>query len=303
MSIYKVKMTRYLIAAAIVAFLPLLLDAQSLVQEGEGPETITSGYQFTEGPFWHWDGYLLFSDIPANTIYKWNPETSESVEFMNPSGHSNGITSDNDGNIILAQHDGMISKITPENNVVVLARSYDEKRLNSPNDVVVKSDGAIYFTDPPFGVGEEDQELSFSGVYKWKDNQLTLLFDGFDRPNGIVFSPDEQYIYVNNTTSGEILRFEISDSGELQNEQKFAEVGEAAEDGAADGMTVDTEGRIYSTGPGGIYIFAPDGQEVEMIDLPERATNLAWGGEKNNLLFITTPSSVYRLAMNTEGLK
>lgn len=303
MSIYQVKLTRYLIAAIIVTFLPLLLNAQSLVQEGEEPETIASGFQFTEGPFWHWEGYLLFSDIPANTIYKWKPESSESVEFMNPSGHSNGITSDSDGNIILAQHDGMISRITPENDVVVLVRSYDGKRLNSPNDVVVKSDGAIYFTDPPFGVGEEEQELSFSGVYRWKDNQLTMLFDGFDRPNGIVFSPDEQYLYVNNTTSGEIMSFEVSDSGELQNERKFAEVGEAAENGAADGMTVDTEGRIYSTGPGGIYIFAPDGQQVEMIDLPERATNLAWGGENNNLLFITTPSAVYRLAMNTEGLK
>lgn len=303
MSIYQVKLTRYLIAAIIVTFLPLLLNAQSLVQEGEEPETIASGFQFTEGPFWHWEGYLLFSDIPANTIYKWKPESSESVEFMNPSGHSNGITSDSDGNIILAQHDGMISRITPENDVVVLVRSYDGKRLNSPNDVVVKSDGAIYFTDPPFGVGEEEQELPFSGVYRWKDNQLTMLFDGFDRPNGIVFSPDEQYLYVNNTTSGEIMSFEVSDSGELQNERKFAEVGEAAENGAADGMTVDTEGRIYSTGPGGIYIFAPDGQQVEMIDLPERATNLAWGGENNNLLFITTPSAVYRLAMNTEGLK
>lgn len=303
MSIYQVKLLRYLIATVLVMILPLLLNAQSLVQEGEEPEIITSGFQFTEGPFWHWEGYLLFSDIPANTIYKWKPESSESVEFMNPSGHSNGITSDSEGNIILAQHDGMISRITPENEVVVLVRSYNGKRLNSPNDVVVKSDGAIYFTDPPFGVGEEEQELSFSGVYRWKDNQLILLFDGFDRPNGIVFSPDEQYLYVNNTTSGEIIGFEVSDSGELQNEQKFAEVGEAAESGAADGMTVDTEGRIYSTGPGGIYIFAPDGQEVEMIDLPERATNLAWGGENNNLLFITTPSAVYRLAMNTEGLK
>ncbi len=282
--------------------LPLLLNAQSLVQENEEPEEITSGFQFTEGPFWHSGGYLLFSDIPANTIYKWEPGSSESTEFMNPSGHSNGITSDNNGNIILAQHDGMISQITLDKKVVVLVRSYEGKRLNSPNDVAVRSDDSIYFTDPPYGVSEEEKELSFSGVYRWKDDELTLLFEGFDRPNGIVFSPDEEYIYVNNTSSGEIRRFEVTENGELQNGQKFAEVGESADNGAADGMAVDNEGRVYSTGPGGIYVFAPDGVEVEMIDLPARATNLGWGGENNNHLFITTPAAVYRLKMNTEGV-
>lgn len=295
------KSLRLLVPAVMVVILPMLLNAQSLVQENEEPELITSGFQFTEGPFWHSDGYLLFSDFPANKIYKWEPGSSESTEFMNPSGHSNGITTDNKGNLIIAQHDGMVSRITPDKEVNVLVRSYQGKRLNSPNDVAVKSDGAIYFTDPPYGVSEEEKELSFSGVYMLRDDKLTLLFDGFDRPNGIVFSPDEKYIYINDTPSGEIMRFEVSESGELKNGQKFADVGQETENGAADGMVVDTEGRLYSTGPGGIYVFAPDGRQVEKIDLPARPTNLEWGGENNNHFYITTPSAVYRLKMKTEG--
>lgn len=291
------------VAVLLTAFFPFFLNAQSLVQEGEEPEIITSGFQFTEGPFWHPDGYLLFSDIPGNTVYKWAPGSSESEVFIKPSGHANGITSDREGNILLAQHEGMISKVTSEKDVNVLVRSYEGKRLNSPNDLVVSSDGTVYFTDPPFGVDEEEQELSFSGVFMWRDGELTLLFDGFERPNGIALSPDEKYLYVNDTFSGEIRRFEITGNGELKNESVFAEVGEASDTGAADGMKVDSEGRLYSTGPGGIHVFAADGREVEMIEMPERATNLGWGGENRNILFITTPSNIYRLPMNTEAAR
>lgn len=281
-----------------------VINGQGLVAEGSTPEAITTGFNFTEGPYWHPDGYLLFSDIPANAIMKWTPGTQKSEVFMQPSGHSNGITSNNKGELILAQHDGMISKVDKNQNVVVLTRTYKGKRLNSPNDVVVSSKGTIYFTDPPFGVSEEDRELKFSGVYMLKPGgEPQLMFDQFDRPNGIALSPDESRAYVNNTSSGNIKQFEISADGELTNPTDFAKVGASAESGAADGMTVDAEGRVYSTGPGGMYIFSPQGKQLQKVELPARATNLSWGGSDYRSLFITTPSAVYRLKMNVSGRK
>lgn len=277
--------------------------AQSLVADGGEAEEVTSGFQFTEGPYWHPDGYLLFSDIPANTIFKWTPGAKESKVFMNPSGHSNGITVGPEGNLILAQHDGMISMVNSDKKVVVLARSYDGKRLNSPNDLTVASDGTIYFTDPPFGVSEEDQELTFSGVYMLKpDGKPQLMFDGFDRPNGVVLSPDESKVYVNNTSSGEIMVFDVAESGELTNGKDFASVGAGEDSGAADGMVVDVEGRLYTTGPGGIYVFSPEGKQIQMIEMPARVTNMGWGGSENKTLYLTTPSAIYRMKMTTEGV-
>ncbi len=281
-----------------------LASAQSLVADGGEAEKITSGFQFTEGPYWHPDGYLLFSDIPANTIYRWTPGTTESKVFMNPSGHSNGITADSEGNLILAQHDGMVSVVNGDKKVVVQAQSYDGKRLNSPNDVTVASDGTIYFTDPPFGVSDEDRELTFSGVYMLKpDSEPQLMFDGFDRPNGVVLTSDESTAYVNNTSSGEIMAFDVADNGELINGRDFASVGAGEESGAADGMVVDVEGRLYSTGPGGIYVFSADGEQIQMIEMPARVTNMGWGGSENKTLYLTTPSAIYRMKMTTEGVR
>lgn len=286
----------------VILLSPAVVLSQDIVAEDSSPEEITSGYDFTEGPFWHPDGYLLFSNIPGNTIQKWTPGNSESNIFMSPSGHSNGITSNPQGEIVLAQHDGMISKVDNNKNVVVLARSYEGKRLNSPNDLVVSSDGIIYFTDPPFGVSDEERKLEFSGVYMLKENEgLQLLYKEFDRPNGIVLSPDEAKAYVNNSSDGSIIQFDRSENGELTNPREFANVGAAGENGAADGMAVDTEGRVYSTGPGGFYIYSPEGKLVQKVELPARATNLAWGGTDYKSLYITTPSSVYRLKTNARG--
>ncbi len=280
------------------------VEAQQIVVEGSSLEEVTSGYEFTEGPYWHPDGFLLFSDIPANTIYKWKPGASESEVFLKPSDHSNGITATPKGMLVLAQHDGKISLVDRDKSVTTAADSYNGKRLNSPNDVTATSDGTIYFTDPPFGVSEENRELPFSGVYMLKPNgDPQLQFDGFNLPNGIVLSPDESKVYVNDTATGQILVFDRAEDGSLTNKRKFANVGPSGESGAADGMVVDSEGRLYSTGPGGISVFSVDGEKITSIEMSVRATNLEWGGADLDQLYLTTPSTVYRLEMDVTGFK
>jgi len=265
-------------------------------------EVITEGFQFTEGPYWHPDGYLLFSDIPANIIYKWEPGNTESDVYIQPSGNSNGITSTPDGSLLLAQHSGKVSMVNEDLTITVLADQYNNNRLNSPNDIVARSDGKIFFTDPPFGVSEEDRELDFSGVYRLdQDGTLTLLFDGFDYPNGIALSPDESTLYVNDSATGQIFQFDLLNDGSVENQSLFASVGERDDTGAADGMKTDSEGRVYSTGPGGLSVFDTEGNRIQIMGFDERITNLAWGDSDNSSLYVTAPNSVYRVQTNVSG--
>lgn len=260
---------------------------QQIIKDEVKLEKITEGYQFTEGPVWHSSGYLLFSDIPANTVYQWKPG-EEATEYLKPSGESNGLTFDQKGRLLLAQHDGAVSRLYEGNELETIVDSYNGQRLNSPNDLVVKSDESIYFTDPPFGVSDEDKELNVNGVYRYsQDEGLQLLIDDFDRPNGIVFSPDEERLYVNDTSHNHIRVFEVAEDGSLSGGEIFATM-EAEGDGAADGMKVDTEGNLFSTGPGGLWIFSPEGKLLQQVDTP-RITNLAWGGAKGSTLFMTAP--------------
>lgn len=287
----------------LIFFLVSSASAQEKTLTAGEPQKVTNGYKFTEGPYWHADGFLLFSDIPANTIYKWSPGSMESEIFMKPSGRSNGIAMDPRGRLVLAQHDGKISALNNDQQMITLAEDFKGKRLNSPNDLTIASDGTIYFTDPPFGVGEDEQELMFSGVYMLKEKgSPQLLFDGFETPNGIVLNDDESKIYVNDTSSGDIMAFEVVSDGTFESPEAFASVGASTDNGGADGMVVDKQGRLYTTGPGGLYVFSSDGEQLEKIELPERATNMAWGGSDYKTLYITTPSSIYRLEMNTQGV-
>ncbi len=295
------RLTKFMFGLAGMIFLVVgFAHGQSIVDSE--PQKITEGYEFTEGPVWHDSGYLLFSDIPANTIYKWTPG-EEAVEYLKPSGNSNGLTFDEDGSLLLAQHEGALSRLTGEKKLETIADSFEGKRLNSPNDLTQKSDGSIYFTDPDFGVSDEDKELDFNGVYRFtEENGLELLIDDFDLPNGIVFSPNENRLYVNDTQNNHIRVFDVDKDGNLMNDRVFAEMQDDAE-GAADGMKIDNDGNLYSTGPGGLWIFSPEGEVLQQVEMPERVTNLAWGGSEKSTLFLTAPNAVYQLKTNATGVQ
>jgi len=278
-------------------------DEQPLLMEGVEPEKIAESFDFTEGPYWHPDGFLIFSDIPANKVYKWSESDGLDV-FLEPSGNSNGIQADVDGNIILAQHQGTVSRLNSDGDLDVIADNYEGKRLNSPNDIAVHTNGNIYFTDPPFGVSDEDKELDFSGVYKLSPvGELSIIYDEFNLPNGLVFSPDETRFYLNDSETGDIMVFNVTPNGDMHTPELFANVGEMGSMGGADGMVTDLRGNLYTTGPNGLTIFNNQGEELHLITFEEQITNLEWGGEDLNQLFITGSDNVYRFQLNTIGNK
>lgn len=274
----------------------------SLIEANTPVKLLLDGFQFTEGPVWHPDGYLLFSDIPANTIYKWQP--GEAVEvFRQPSGNANGNILDNQGRLVTAEHGNRRVSLTQENGeIITLASQYQGKRLNSPNDLAIRSDGSIYFTDPPYGIKSEEEELGFYGVYRLAtDGSLSLLVDDFVRPNGIVFAPDESKLYVNDSKQGHIRVFDVLADGSLGNGRLFAELEPSSRRGAADGMEVDSLGNIYSTGPGGVWIFSPDGELLDIIETPKPPANLTWGDNDYQTLYITAKDSIYTARLNVAG--
>lgn len=278
-------------------------EERPLIDEDAEPEVISSGHEFTEGPYWHPDGYLLFSDIPANRIYRWVPG-EESEVYLEPSGNSNGIQADIDGSIILCQHEGRLSRLTADGELETIANNYEGNRLNSPNDLTVHSNGNIYFTDPPFGVDDEDRELDFSGVYKLTpDGELTVIYNEFDYPNGIVLNPDESLLYVNDSETGAITVFDVDANGDVFSPRRFASVDAWGDGGAADGMVIDMEGRLYSTGPAGLSVFDSDGNHLQDITFEQSVSNVEWSGEEEGVLYITARDLVYRLQLNTEGYK
>lgn len=280
---------------------PHNVQAQNPIPDGAEVEQVASGFQFTEGPFWDSNGELLFSDIPANTIFKWTPGGDTEV-YIKPSGHSNGIDSDAEGRLILAQHDRKISRVEDDGKMTVLADSYNGKKLNSPNDLVVSSDGSIYFTDPPFAIDEDQKELDFNGVYRIApDGSLHLLVDNFDLPNGIDLSPDESILFVNDSGRNHVRAFDLSDDGTVSNGHVFAEMKDPKAKGSADGMKVDAEGNVYTTGPGGIWIFDSDGDLLDRISVPQQPSNLAWGGDDMKTLYITARTGLYRIRTNVGG--
>ncbi|WP_340103881.1 SMP-30/gluconolactonase/LRE family protein [Rhodohalobacter sp. 8-1] len=280
------------------------LTSGSVLIEGEEPEIIAGPLEFTEGPYWHPDGYLLFSDIPANRVYRWSEMEGLDV-YLEPSGNSNGIEADVDGSILLAQHAGRVSRLTNDGDLEVIVDSYNGQRLNSPNDLAVHSNGTIYFTDPPFGVSDEDRELDFSGVYMISpDGELSVLYDEFEYPNGIDFSADESTLYVSDSGTGTIMAFDVDESGIASSPQEFANVGAMGTGaGAADGLETDQAGNVYTTGPQGVIIFDENGNQLHLIEFDEQITNVGWGGEDASDLYITGSDHVFRYTMNATGSK
>ena len=277
---------------------------QDILDDSAKLEKVAGNFQFIEGPIWHPDGFLLFSDIPANIIYKF--ASNQQVEvFRRPSGQANGNTLDKENRLLTAEHENRrVSRTEKDGKVITLADRYEGKRLNSPNDLVVKSDGSIYFTDPSYGVSKDQEELGFYGVYRLApDGKLTLLVKDLVLPNGIAFSPDEQKLYVNNSEAKYIAVFDVKPDGTVTNERLFADLKDASQGGVPDGLKVDLEGNVYSTGPGGVWILSPDGKVLGKISVPETATNVAWGESDRKTLYITANTSLYRIRLKIAGVR
>jgi len=297
--VWAVGVVMFVLSGLVGGMGPVAQAQPSPVPEDATAEEIASGFQFTEGPLWY-DGRLVFSDIPGDAVYEWRPEKGHSV-FLEPSGHANGLAVDGEGRLLLAQHDGQVGRLTSDGTVEPLAQTYNGQRLNSPNDLTVADDGSIYFTDPPYGVDEENRELDFSGVYHLTpDGSLTLLTDRFSRPNGIVLSPDESTLYVNDSEETAVWAYDVAEDGSLENGRQFA-VLEGEADGTTDGMKVDANGNLYTTGPGGVWVYAPSGARLARVDVPVPPTNLAFGGPDHQTLYVTARANVYRIPVSVPG--
>ena len=278
-------------------------DIRAIQGDNAKVERLATDLQFTEGPLWEPRGFLLFSDTPADTLYKLTAKGNLEV-FRRPAGNPNGNTLDREGRLVTAQHDRRVTRTERNGKIVTLASQYEGKKLNSPNDIVVKSDGSIYFTDPPYGVSKEAEELGFYGVYRInRDGKLILLVRDMIRPNGLAFSPDEKKLYVTDSQEGNIRVFDVKADGTLENKRVFADMKVPDKDPLADGMKVDSQGNVYSTGPEGIWIFSPGGKLLDKIFLPENPTNIAWGDRNYKTLYITTYNSVYRIRLKIAGIR
>lgn len=261
-------------------------------------EVVAEGFLFTEGPVWSADGSLLFSDIPADVVYRWR-EGAGVDTFLTGSGNSNGLTYRSDGWLVLAQHAGRVSVLDTAGVLQTLASQWEGKRLNSPNDLAYHPSGHLFFTDPYFGVEPDDRELSFSGVYRMSPTgELTLVYDGFELPNGIAFTTDFTKMYVADSETGDIFVWTVDTEGNATDPKPFANIGQRTPGkGAADGIKTDDKGRLFTTGPNGLIVFDADGAELKRMEFPEQVTNLAWGGSGWTTLYMTASDKVYRLAV------
>ncbi len=281
---------------------------------------LADGFRFTEGPVWVNEGkYLLFSDPNSNIIWKYDQNATLSI-FRTQSGYSgpdvaeygqpgsNGITLDPLGRITINQHGNhRVVRIEQDGSETVLAAKYNGKRLNSPNDLVYRSDGTLFFTDPPFGLpkffNDPRKELAFSGVYSIHKNKLRLLTTEFTGPNGIAFSPDEKYLYVGNWDEQKkiVMRYEVTPDGRLINGKVFHDLTLAKGEDAIDGIKVDQAGNVYISGPGGLWIVSSDGKHLGTIKAPKHIHNMAWGDEDGKTLYLCARSSLYKMRLNIPG--
>jgi gluconolactonase len=310
--------------------------ADKIIPNGSALQKLVSGFTWTEGPIWIHDGYLLFSDIPSNSIRKLTLPGTASI-YLQPSGYlgkapfggpesgSNGLTVDVRGRLVAAGHAQRdvyrIDSLNDPAHTTILADTYEGERLNSPNDLVYKSDGALYFTDPPYGlVTQKDddpaKELKINGVYRLagtleqkagappQRDKLQLLVKDLPRPNGIAFSPDEKYLYVSNSEPQKIwMRYRVQADGTLADAKLFFDATSDPRTGSPDGIKVDREGNLYGAGPGGVWIFSPEGKHIATIVMPEKVSNLHWGGSEGKWLFITASTSVYRIDLKIAGIR
>ena len=285
---------KILYTAILISTLSL---AQSLIPPGAKLEKIASGLEQPEGPLWKDSTGLLFSDIMANLIYLWSPEDSSLKPYLQPSDSSNGLTFDHEGRLVLTQMElRRVALQEKDGSIKALASSFRGKKFNSPNDLVVKSDGSIFFTDPDFNIPvHQTSELHFQGIYRIDTSgSIKLLDSTFDKPNGICFSPDEKKLYVNDSHKCQIYVWDVVDDSTIANKKLFYQIPAT---GYADGMKVDSAGNIYCTGPTGVWIISPEGKYLDKIAMPENPSNCNWGDADRKTLYITAGKSLYRIRL------
>jgi gluconolactonase len=282
-----------------------LEEFKSLFPEDASAVRVATGFRFTEGPVWiAEEKRLLFSDISANRIYRLAAD-GHVMTVREPSGNSNGLTRDQKGRLIACEHGNRrVTRTEKDGSVTPLADRFHGKKLNSPNDVIVKSDGAIYFTDPAYGITPDQQEQPLEGVYRLSADgkEISLVADDLARPNGLAFSPDEKKLYIDDSERRHIRVYDVRDDGSLTGGSLFHDMNVNTL-GAPDGMKVDVEGRVYCTGAGGVWVFDPAGNHLGTIVTPEKPSNCAWGDNDWRSLYITAATSVYRIRVNTPGIK
>jgi gluconolactonase len=293
----------------------------TLISPNANIEKLAGGFQWAEGPVWVSKGkYLLFSDVPRNVVFLWK-EGQPTTDYLIPSGYtgskprggepgSNGLTLDHEGRLVLCQHgDRQIARQEPDGKMTVLARYYNFRRFNSPNDLVYKKNGDLYFTDPPYGLegttNDPLKEITFSGVYRLKpDGKVDLLTRDLTYPNGLAFSPDEKklYIAVSDPAAPNIWVYDVDDNGRLQSGQIFFNASSlvAGHKGLPDGMKVDVHGNLWATGPGGVLIISPEGKHLGTINTGEATANCAWGND-GSTLYITADQYLCRVKTLTKG--
>jgi gluconolactonase len=305
-----------------------------IVPAGAVLEKVATGFnKWTEGPVWTHEGSLLFAEIPSNNIIQWIPGQTARV-FIHPSGYkgsepfkgpepgSNGMTLDAKGRVTVAGHAGRtvwrLESVDPRAQVTVLADSYQGKKLNSPNDLVYKSDGSLYFTDPPYGLATQSdddpaKELQVNGVYRIpgarqqkpgtppERDKLQLVIKDLPRPNGLAFSPDEKFLYVADSGKKLWMRYRVQPDGSVADGSVFLDPSSDPAKGVPDGLRLDQKGTIYSSGPGGVWIISPEGKHIGTIKVPEVVSNVAWGDKDGKTLYITGSTSVYRIKLNVQG--
>lgn len=292
-----------------MGFIRLSKKADFFFYPGTEPEKIADGYFFTEGPVW--DSIkecLYFTNFQDNTIYCWKDEEGVFL-YRKESGRAVGLSLSASGRLVSAETRSHAITFAGQDKSRVIAGTYHGKILNSPNDVVVRRDGAVFFTDPYSVAMGDVRELDFNGVYcipvidgRPDGSRIRLLEDRMERPNGIAFSPDESVLYVNDTNKQYIRAYQMRNNGEASLIGTFAKLDEAYGPGCADGMKVDAEGNVYLTGPGGIWVIDRNGTPAAILECPENAGNLCFGGKDNRTLFITASTSVYRIPVKIPGI-
>jgi len=279
-----------------------MADAMSAILETTQAERLATGFVFTEGPLWHPDGFYYFVDVRASMLYRVAPGRPHEV-VREKTGGGNGTTFDLQGRLILCEGDNRrVTRRAADDRFEVLVDRFEGKRLNRPNDVVCRSDGSIYFTDPGLRVPLAEREVEHAGVYRIAPDGAVSLVADFEYPNGLAFSPDERLLYVANTRWAQYIHvLELDADGRMARRRIFADMSSDETDGVPDGMKVDVEGRVYCTGPGGTWVFAPDGTRLGVIRTPEVPANLAFGGPDLQTLFFTARTSVYTLRAKVPG--